>query len=63
MKNSDHSHGWDGVERRAGGNNPRRVAVLISGESERKDRGESHSKRMHGNKIPQTPVPDGVAEL
>ena len=46
MTNSDQAKGWDGVERRAGGNNPRRVAVVFSWESSRKDRSDPYAKRL-----------------
>lgn len=46
MNDFDHAVGWNGVERRADENNPRRVAVVLSGEVSRKDRSEPHAKRL-----------------
>jgi hypothetical protein len=46
MNDSDHAAGWDGVERRAGEKNPRRVAVVFSGDVSRKERSEPHVKRL-----------------
>ena len=68
MTNFDHAVGWDGVERRADANNPRRVAVVFSGETSRKDRSDPYAKRLSYpnnrlNVLAGNNSPSSVAEI
>jgi hypothetical protein len=67
MTNSDQTNGWDGVERRVDGK-PRRVSVIFSVETSRKDRSEPYTRRVSypNNRlnVPQgTSASTSVAEI